>query len=1379
MRATFLLLLLAAFSGALSEPTAHAAASNQISEADAVFFETFIRPTLVADCMECHGSEKQKGGLRLDSRPGWQKGGDSGAVILPHDPEGSLLLRSIRHLEPDLKMPDKAPKLDDKVLQNFALWIQRGAPDPRDAPPTIAATKPTWPDLLAARRSWWSLQPLSHPQPPPVKPVQEQTSLTAPLNTPSAPTAAHSQTDSQSKSQNFVHPVDRFLNDALSKAAIPPAELATPEVLVRRLHFLLTGLPPTPEDVHSFCAAHAQNPKQALLERSHTLLDSSAFGEHWARHWMDLVRYAESHGSEGDPEIPGAFQYRDYLIRAFNEDVPLDQLIREHLAGDLLPKPRLSPSGINESRIGPAHLRMVEHGFQPVDTLDDQIKAVDNQIDVVTKAFQGLTVSCARCHDHKFDAISQRDYTALYGIFSSVRPAQVPVDSDERLQLSAKADLTSLKATIRKELADHWLSQIADLPELLAKAANPPLNASTLELQTKLRSVERSLAEMQWQKISADRPRHSPAPYALWAFALGEGDQFGHVHSELIGGAKVKDGHLILAGNGAFLKSAPLPDTIAERTYEVWLTTHNLTQHGGGIVGLEQIATHAFDSLVYGEKTARKWLAGSNNHRRSEQTDGVEENVAPEEKVHLAITYAADGTISLFRNGLPYGQPYRKDALHVFPAADTRLLLGLRHTGAGNGFFEGKIQEVRLFTRALSKEEIASSFAEGPLAETRPAPVESKQVKLEPNSSQSAQDELKAEAATLQAEIARLTPVNSEETFIKLTAKAEHPLHLAAKAATLPPEAFAKLLPEYRSKLGGQIAQAKAFNASNFKVAWDLSGPDAAQWFNSGPDAARISCGDFRVEADGATLFDSLLPAGIAASTLVPQFGGVSMSPDFRLTSESVSIRFAALDGAMLRIIPDNYPLGSGSIFPRAIVQRKSSAWTRLDTSYRVNCNSYMEFSTPAHQTRKAEPPKGSAPFKGNDAFFVVEKVVFHTGKDAPKEVYPALEMLLNLPATNNTPVAYLAQLKTCLKESIAAWREGALSEAQRELLDACLQSRILVANTDATPTLSEATARFKSISKALPTPAFTPGVLEHKGKDAALLARGDHKSPGDIVPRAYLEVLNPQQILSEHSGRAELAERVLAKDNPLTARVMANRIWLWTFSAGIVPTPDNFGRMGEKPTHPELLDFLAGQLQENGWSLKKMLAYLVSTEAFQRSSRASELATQKDPANALLSHAHIRRLEAESIRDALLSISGALNPLQMGTSVAQTVPRRSVYLQQRRNSLPALLTTFDAPKPFTTLGRRDSTTVPAQSLTLLNDPAVLQLAKRWSDSVRAKNRSNEANISEMFEAALGHPPTPRETAQALALLADSSHPEDLTPLAHAIFNLKEFIYLR
>ena len=167
---------------------------------------------------------------------------------------------------------------------------------------------------------------------------------------------------------------------------------------------------------------YAADPAGRCRRAAEALLASPRFGEHWARHWMDLMRYAETHGSEGDPEIPQAWRYRDYLIRAFNADVPGDQLIREHLAGDLLAEPRMNPDGFNESILGTAQFRLVEHGFQPMDTLDEQVKTIDNQIDVVSKAFQGLTISCARCHDHKFDAISQRDYYALYGIFASAGP---------------------------------------------------------------------------------------------------------------------------------------------------------------------------------------------------------------------------------------------------------------------------------------------------------------------------------------------------------------------------------------------------------------------------------------------------------------------------------------------------------------------------------------------------------------------------------------------------------------------------------------------------------------------------------------------------------------------------------------------------------------------------------------------------------------------------------------------------------------------------------------------------------------------------------------------------------------------------------------------
>lgn len=1348
-RSTALLLAALGLPGgthSFAEPT-------KLTAEETAFFETHIRPTLVTECIECHGTEKQKGGLRLDSRKGWQKGGDSGASIVPKDPEGSLLLRSIKHLEPELKMPEKAPKLDDAVLQNFTRWIAMGAPDPRDEPPQSAAQKPAWPELLAARRSWWSLQPL-----------RPATELLAFTNTQEPKHA------SGTAPKNII---DQFLNKSLSKAGLTPEPPASPEVLVRRLHFILTGLPPSPEDVHSFNAAHALDPKNAVRDRAQTLLNSPHFGEHWARHWMDLVRYAESHGSESDPEIPAAYQYRDYLIRAFNSDVPLDQLIREHLAGDLLPRPRISAEGINESRIGPAHLRMCDHGFQPVDSLDDQIKAVDNQIDVVSKAFQALTVSCARCHDHKFDAISQRDYTALYGIFSSVRPAQLPIETDEQLQLSKKLELAKLKSTIRNELSAVWLSQLRSFPEAVVQAVSPPVEKGLVDLQERLASVRKTLAQKQWASITSGALKQSPAPYAIWNFSCDAEDQMGRVRSELVGGAALKDGALVLSGKGAFLSTEPLPVEITEKTFEAWVSTSNLEQHGGGVVGLEQIKAHAFDSVVYAEKQSRKWLAGSNSHRRSEQTEGAEENAGIHDTIHVAISYAADGKISVFRNGKPYGKPFRKDALQTFPAGDTRLLIGLRHTGAGNGFFEGTIKEVRLYTRALSEAEVAASFAGGMLPKSTTNQSANNTAKADPEV-----DALNAEAKKLQAEIAAKTPVTERQPLGKATAAAEHPLHMAYKAATADSATFTAQLSTYRSKMETMIRGAKEFNEENFSESWDLAGAAQPLWFVSGPDTAPIACGDFRVESEGDKTLLNLLPAGIGASTLVPQFGGVAMSPEFKITTKNISVKFAATNGAMLRVICDNYPLGTNSIFPRAVVQRKESAWTVLDTEYRMNASAYLEMSTPGHQTRRAEPPKGAVGGAPSEPFFVIEKVMFHKGKPAPKEVHPTIELLLEK-CTHADPQGYLLELGTCLAEAVKAWREGTLHEAQRGLLDSAIQSGLLSTMTSATPSLGQAVSKYRALTTAMPTPTFAPGVLEHHARDAAFLPRGDHKKPGEKVPRGFLEVLDGKAIEGARSGRLELADRLLSDANPLTSRVMANRIWLWTFGSGIVGTPDNFGRMGEKPTHPELLDFLASKLRSEGWSLKTSLMQLVDTDAFQRSSTVSEKAAKVDPLNTLLARAHVRRLEAESIRDGLLSVSGKLDATLLGPSVSATAPRRSVYLQLRRNSLPALLTTFDAPKPFTTLGRRDSTTVPAQSLTLMNDPAIMEIARFWAQTLKAKETDLNGKIQSMFEKALGRPPSREETEKALALLGSFGSEKDLAPLAHALFNLKEFIYLR
>ncbi|MCB1089583.1 MAG: DUF1549 domain-containing protein, partial [Verrucomicrobiae bacterium] len=390
----------------------------EIPADQAEFFEARIRPVLAQECYECHNSRgKDKGGLILDHRAAWQRGGESGPLLVPGDPDASLLMRVIRHELPKLKMPKAGAKLDEAIVADFSKWIAMGAPDPRDAPPTDAqlTADTNWDAIRKRRQSWWSFQPIRRPEIPAVEGARTE--------------------------------VDRFIRARLANEGLDPSPRADPRSLVRRLHQTLVGLPPSPGETQRFLADWEREPAAAITRRVDDLLASPAFGEAWARHWMDWTRYADTHGSEGDPEIPHAWRYRDYLIRALNADIPYDQLVLEHFAGDLLDQPRINADlRLNESALGLGHLRMVFHGFAPTDALDERVRFTDDQINTVTKAFLGLTVSCARCHDHKFDAISQKDYYALFGIFTSSLPATIAVDAPGVLEKNRGA-LAELKPT--------------------------------------------------------------------------------------------------------------------------------------------------------------------------------------------------------------------------------------------------------------------------------------------------------------------------------------------------------------------------------------------------------------------------------------------------------------------------------------------------------------------------------------------------------------------------------------------------------------------------------------------------------------------------------------------------------------------------------------------------------------------------------------------------------------------------------------------------------------------------------------------------------------------------------------------------------------------
>jgi len=351
------------------------AAPPAVSDADSDFMERRIRPVLVEQCQKCHGPQKQMGGLRLDSRSALLQGGDRGPALQPGDPRGSLLLRAVRH-QGDLKMPPKV-RLSDQAVTDLEAWIQRGAHWPQARP----ATDPG-PD---AWKRHWAFQPLRNPTPPAVR-----------------------QTD-------WVRqPLDRYILAALEKRGLTPALPAERRTLIRRACFTLTGLPPTPEEVVAFEADPAPDAYARLIDR---LLESPHYGERWARHWLDVARYADTKGYVffEEAQFPWAYTYRDYVIRAFNEDLPYDQFIVQQLAADQLPLPtdRRPLAALGFLTVGGRFMN------NPHDILDDRI-------DVVTRGLMGLTVTCARCHDHKFDPIPTRDYYSLYGVFASSQEPDVP-----------------------------------------------------------------------------------------------------------------------------------------------------------------------------------------------------------------------------------------------------------------------------------------------------------------------------------------------------------------------------------------------------------------------------------------------------------------------------------------------------------------------------------------------------------------------------------------------------------------------------------------------------------------------------------------------------------------------------------------------------------------------------------------------------------------------------------------------------------------------------------------------------------------------------------------------------------------------------------------
>ncbi len=982
------------------------------------FFEQKIRPILAQDCYECHQSSgPRKGGLALDDRQGLLKGGDSGPSIIPGNPDQSLLIQLIRHEDIDRTMPRSGAKLEDPVIRDFEAWIRHGAPDPRDLPPTqeelILDTQ--WEAIMNRRKQWWSFQPIS----------------------------------SEGTGNSVLHPVDALIQEKLEEVGLEAAPRADKEILMRRLSFALRGLPPSPEELRSYLLDPDPMAYETWVD---TFLDSPQYGERWARHWMDWIRYAESHGSEGDPIIPNAWEYRDYLIRALNQDIPYDQLLMEHVAGDLLSSPRIDHANRrNESAMGTAHLRMVFHGFAPTDALEEKIRFTDDQINTLSKAFQAITVSCARCHNHKFDPISQEDYYAWFGIMASGRPGIVDARHRDEKDHQRRLQLKDLKFEIQNLLLERWNKHLGTFP-------------------------------------------------ASW-----------------------------------------------EEASESWKT-------------------------------------------------------------------------------------------------------GISDSKSGDLFWP--------LAKQLESPQAAKAFWE--------------------------------------------------------TVSAAHA--------------------SMGSNQGGNQ--------------WTFKDPEqASQWFGFGPSMqTRTAAGNWTLESDGPTIVQHVLPAGFYSHLVSSKDPGALHSPRILLEQPmDLWLLINGDGGSMARYAVQHYPR-NGTVYPVENLQGGSWRWKRFNLDYWQGDAVHVELSTAADQAVLAKLGQ-------ERSWFGARQVRFLPSGQSPEnhmqvELYfPLLETRKGVPPKNIDDL--LKSYADSLALSLEQWHQGTMTDAQSLWLNQWIQRQQLPNNLDQDPVLTEKTQRWRQIEKGLASPIRVPGILETRGYDQPLLDRGDAKKPLHDVPRGFLSYLDATPYEATDGGRLQLAQDLIRPDNPLTQRVIVNRLWHHLFGRGIVSTPDNFGKLGSLPSHPKLLDYLAHRFQSDGWSIKKAIRFMVTSETWKRSSLASTEAERLDPENRLWSHFNLRRLDAETIRDQLLWISGKLDTQSMyGKPLTGSHHRRSVYQRVKRNDLDSFLSLFDAPTPSSTTGRRENTNVPGQSLKLLNDPFVIDCAENWAADGNLDAMDLSQRITTMFERSFGRSPTFSERTQ-------------------------------
>ena len=1166
------------------------------------FFEKKIRPVLVTQCYSCHSAKAKilRGGLRLDNRQAVARGGESGLAVIRGKPAESLLLQALNY--DGLEMPPSG-KLPKSVIADFATWIRQGAPDPRiEVIKTRVKKQINYPEAL----KFWSFTPPVKHDPPELAGVK--------------------------------HDIDRFVLARLQAARLRPVALADRATLIRRVSFGLIGLPPTPKEVKAFVDDQRPDAFAHVVDR---LLASRHYGERWARHWLDVARFAEDQAHTFKARrYPHGYRYRDWVVRSLNADMPYDQFIANQVAADLV--------GDDADR----HERLAALGFfaiGPVYYQDNGEKAKaladewDDRVDTLTRGLLGITVSCARCHDHKYDPFTMEDYYGLVGIFSSSQYQERPVVSQQVVANKQKADqavkdqqldidryLDAQARLLRPSLVDRIPDYVVAGWIYHNRRISKPKDKKLLEKVAKELKLSKELIK-RWDKYLYDQNRSKQRPHLAGWFEL----------------IKTQDPKKNLSGDKALREAVQQAGEAIAKAVQARMPRHQqlFDQFGADVAFVKPGQRASVEpgqiplGNLFDDKTGTSLDAAVSSDRFKSVADAGSLGV---DRINYGWGNVAEISKGVRFHFIHIGSSSHKHGQIVNDGWNTDG--GIRTIGKRSpGNLKRTEQGIGMHANALITFDL---------------------------------DEIR-KAGLLPADQAFLFKVDRAGINDEMFGQSVSSIHTAVILSKPhdKPEVYDAVIAGYVNGRKQKVVE----NDKQYYFGGELPEP---------------------LKADGKFVsFNVPVPPEAKFLTLVTT--GADHPDDNPINSDH-----AVFSGARLEMTP----------IPKAILAR-------------------------AGKTKKAAATNTETLAQDRADAVLLSEHFFDAG-------------LLAIPAAD---AAGLLRDKPAqeLKQKRASLEQFKTSAAGIQI----------------------------HVAHAL---------KETAGKDLQIYRAGDPTNLGAVAPRSFPAILTAGKrtpFEAKGSGRLELARSLTDPRNPLTARVIVNRVWAGHFGFGLVRTPSNFGSLGERPTHPRLLDWLAVGLVENDWSLKWLHRTILLSATYARAADFDQKNFSVDGDNRLLWRMNRRRLEVEPWRDAMLAVSGNLDTRFGGPSSKledANNHRRTIYGFVSRHKLNELLRLFDFPDPNITSDRRSSTTVPLQQLFVLNsgfmDRQADTLVKRLEKDVPD---GSSQRIQRAYQLLFARNPSERELAIGAEFLkqveSSSEETDKLSPwhqYALALLGSNEFTYI-